>query len=249
MGGSHFLARFVAAVLLGAFIPLGHVPAQETGFDLLPFSVRKNITPYCGGFGADQRDPVIASDTKGNFAIAWQDARNGYADVYVQFYAKGARTKANQKVNRSPVLSFQSLEDLPAPLERAFPSMHVNANGAGVIVWRQSSVQLRGRLFDIKTGELGREFSIHTNTDRIWIGNGAVRLFHDASFVVGWTNEIPNDGTSPYMQYRCFMSNGVPNSEVRTFRGYRPVISGDSPLQFLPDDRIAAMVASGGIRP
>lgn len=213
-------------------------------FSLLPFSMRINITPDCNGYGGDQSSPAIASDSGGNLAIAWEDARNGHADVFVQFYARGVKVGKNQKVNESPVRTIRSLENWAGSPERPFSAMHVNRSGSGVIVWRQSRTELRARLFDISTATLGREFSAYAGPDQITMVSAGVQVLSDASFVISWSRESADDGAPNYMRYLRFSSAGEPLSPVRLFHGYRHVEPGSTPILALPDDRIVALVSA-----
>ena len=44
------------------------------------------VNSFDGDFGAEQGNPNIAIDSSGNYAVAWVDSRNGYKEIYAQFY-------------------------------------------------------------------------------------------------------------------------------------------------------------------
>ncbi len=73
---------------------------QDT-LELLPWLKQDfMINELAGDYGCEQWYPNIASDSSGNYAIAWNDQRNGRADIYVQFFNnRDERIGANILVN------------------------------------------------------------------------------------------------------------------------------------------------------
>lgn len=52
--------------------------------------------------------PAIAADANGNFIIAWQDERNGHADIYSQCYdSQGNKIGVNYRVNTDKTQKYQ----------------------------------------------------------------------------------------------------------------------------------------------
>jgi hypothetical protein len=79
---------------------------------------------------AFQATPFIAVDKQGDFAVAWEDERNGSLDIFAQWFDKnGVRSGANVQVN-------DSIGRIPGPLNQRDPSMVCDAQGNSVIVWR-----------------------------------------------------------------------------------------------------------------
>lgn len=221
---------FFAGILSG----FPGVRAQQGEFELLSGLRSKNLTPYCFGFAGEQRNPDIASDGKGHTVIVWEDSRNGYWDVFLQCYATGTRISSNQKVNHAPVWT----PGLVGTQERAWPVVDVNAAGAGVVVWRQSSCELRARLFDIVTASHGNEIAVYSAPEGSWIRKPSVEVFSDGSFIIGWSLD-----DHPVMQYRRFSPSGSAVSEPATLPGYGLTEEYGTPLHAFPDDRTAAVLS------
>ncbi len=74
---------------------------------------------------ADQHSPAVAMDSSGNFAITWEDGRNGNVDIYGQRYDPlGTPVSSNFKVN-----------DDAGTASQANPAVALEDFGSFVITW------------------------------------------------------------------------------------------------------------------
>jgi len=89
-----------------------------------PASWIENGIQICTASG-DQRTPKIAGDGIGNYFIAWDDRRNGYADIFAQ--------KIN--IHGNIKWTTNGVSVCSASGEQVSPQIVVSSDGAAIIVW------------------------------------------------------------------------------------------------------------------
>jgi hypothetical protein len=144
--------------------------------------------------GCSQSSPVAASDSAGNFVIAWADQRNGSDgwDVYCQrFDESGNPLGLNCKVNEGKnKLSVSSADPV---------SIAMNSTGQYVIAWvdfqQYGSNQKQGvyfRIFDVVGNPVGSNQKANEDLGNITYAFPVTAMDETGGFAVAWLERSEN---------------------------------------------------------
>jgi hypothetical protein len=155
-----FLRKFGRA-LLGSLLGLGITGmagmAGMVGLGLLSASPAAAVTPFGETFSVDtapdcqERDPDVATLPGGGFVTVWvaSDAgAPGFGRVYARIY----------DANRNPVTGEFRVS--ASGTGQDVPAVAVGTDGRFLVVWRDSTEQIRGRLFEPSGTPAGAEFLV-----------------------------------------------------------------------------------------
>lgn len=173
----------------------------------------------------DQTYPALSvDDSDGNFAIVWQDNRNGNWDIYAQQYLE----------NRSICRDNYKINDDDGDSTQRFPDIAFNKQGNFMITWedhRNEQTDIYAQLF-LKAGEpLGPNFRV--NDDDIascgqW--KPAITASSNGDFIITWQDERDDWLFDIYAQVyfsdgRKKNSNFKVNADSISNSQYRPAIA------------------------
>ncbi len=139
------------------------------------FKVNDDVGTY------NQYYPAVAKDGSGNFVIAWQDYRNGAADIYAQRYnPNGSALGTNFKVNDDVGSSYQ-----------VFPDVVRDHSGNFVVAWtdgRNGNYDIYAQIYFTSGTPSGSNFKVNDDVGTLeqYYPDMGVDGFGD--FVVTWTD-------------------------------------------------------------
>jgi hypothetical protein len=221
-------------------------------YDVLGAAVGVNVLVNDDQGDSPQRNPAIAHDGQGAFAVAWEDQRSGNYDIYCQRYdAAGNAFGGNFRVN-----------DDGGSGSQLAPSICVDAAGNIVVAWRDYRDQIHvfaqrynadgspdGGNWQVSSGPLGPlSYRVGTacNGDRLVVTWDAAIVPGHATDVwcSGWQfyswNLIPAlDGAELVLQWAP-----VPGAdEIRVYRSHEPffdpdIASGTNLVAVLPGNSV-----------
>ncbi|MCK6614685.1 MAG: T9SS type A sorting domain-containing protein [Ignavibacteriaceae bacterium] len=152
-----------------------------------------------------QRQPAIAADGSGNYAVVWKSEAGatftGKSDIYIQFFTSAdQKSGAEQRVNTT----------LPGEQEK--PVIAMNASGTAVVVWSSytgtaNSYDIYGRLY-VNNLPAGDEFLINTTTLHTQTNPSAAFTNDGSGFTVAWDSWYQDGGDRGIFAQR-FQINGT----------------------------------------
>jgi len=153
------------------------------------FQVNENA----GTNGADQKSPVICTDSDGNFVMAWRDERNGDPDIYAQRYSSdGTPLGTNLKIN----------DDFGSALQWR-PSISSDGPGNFIIVWEDErngwARDIYAQRYSSDGNPLGVNFKVNDDQENDSQYSPSVSSDSDGNFVITWADGR-NQGTHIYAQ-------------------------------------------------
>lgn len=155
------LRRSASVAALAAAALVGAAPAVAGSFQSDP---KPLTTPAAGG--SDQFFEVVG--TSGGFVMAWNRAAGSANGVYIQrFKPGGAPIGSPTPVDLKDPDEF-GVEGLPELVD-------LGGNKVGV-VWKASGPTLKGAVYDVATGKLGKPVTYLT-------GNSAASFIHDLAMM------------------------------------------------------------------
>ena len=174
-----------------------------------PQGAEFRINTFTQGY---QFRPIVASDRRGNFVVAWSslDQDGSEYGVYAQRFAadgtlRGAEFRVNTFTQGGQGASFYFLEQNHA--------ISMAPNGSFVVVWGSyypgqdgSYASVHGQRYDAAGTPLGGEFQINTVTLGFQFGP-TVAMNDDNSFVVVWSTE---DGSGYGIAGQLYSPTGAP---------------------------------------
>lgn len=180
-----YLALFFAVITSGHILPQTTLPVLKDDFIINSF----------GNKSCRKSSPVIASDSSGNFAVAWFDERNGVMfDLYVQFFnSRGERLGGNILVNDTTITAGVNTH--------AAPIISLNNKGECVVLWKMNDKTWYAQGFkDFGQKNGGIISCVADNYD---VRNPSVAFNDDGAFllVYDWFMDI---GQSEMLQGRLF---------------------------------------------
>lgn len=179
-------------------------PARRWSFESLEERTVLSTTPLGVEFPINQyttstQDEVdVASDTAGNFVVAWtsyaQDGSDG--GIYARKYDSSGNPVANEfRVNVSTAGGQYA------------PAVAMADNGRFLVAWanfQTGSQGIYGRVYDSAGSPLSGDFQISSNTNLAFDPHAAMDA--DGDFVVSWTDV---GSVVPAVLYRRFNAAGV----------------------------------------
>jgi hypothetical protein len=100
-----------------------NIHAQRYAFTGIPIDSNLNVNDDSSI--TFPRNPTIATDSSGNFAVTWEDDRNVQSDIYVQmYYSSGTTAGSNFKAN----------DDIGSA-DQLYPSIALDNFGNFIITW------------------------------------------------------------------------------------------------------------------
>ncbi|NOX37215.1 MAG: hypothetical protein GXO78_06725 [Calditrichaeota bacterium] len=171
---------------------------------------------------ARQRCPSVSLSKEGYFVIAWEDYRNGNADIYAQRYDLGGiPIGSNFKVN----------DDNGSEWQRT-PSISLDAKGNFVIAWvdrRNGDWDIYAQRYDSHGTPIGSNFKVNDDSGDVTHWFPSISLDTYGNFVIVWMDNRDGDWDIYGQRYK---SNGAPigtNFKVNEDDGkawqWRPSIS------------------------
>jgi hypothetical protein len=172
---------------------------------------------------SNQTEPCLATDSSGNFIVAWTDTRNGYQDIYTQRYSsEGIALGNNFKVNEDQEITGHNS-----------PSIAADAAGNFIIVWSDYRSgflsDIYAQLYSGDGTAIGNNFRVNEDSGSIFHYSPDVASDANGNFIVTWPafsdsksdlfhNEIlkgiknlnSNEYTEPAIYARRFSSDGTP---------------------------------------
>ncbi|NUN69648.1 MAG: T9SS type A sorting domain-containing protein [Bacteroidetes bacterium] len=152
-----------------------------------------------------QRDPHIAADAAGNYAVVWrsinQTDSNSAGDIMLRFFGADGQPESGEIVVNTVTARDQDL-----------PSVAMGPGGKVVVVW--ASHTGNGDIYDIKARRFsarmpaGNEWLVTTTTAHTQ-SHPAVAMDHTGRFVIAW-DSWHQDGSDRGVYARVFDSSGTP---------------------------------------
>jgi len=126
-------------------------PTIQT-YDALPI-VKEDfiVNSFEGKYGSNRSNPKIAIDGLGNYAITWIDLRNGYKQIFVQFYDK----------NDNKVGDEQFINQEPTDWNNN-PSIAANYKGDFIIAWCHDSRTILAQRMNKYGSKIGNNFQLNS---------------------------------------------------------------------------------------
>ncbi len=144
--------------------------------------------------------PSIAMDADGDFAICWQDLRNGDGDIYAQRYSStGDPLGANFQVN----------DDVGSSWQR-YPSVAMEGDGGFVICWedeRNDNWDIYAQRYSSTGDPLGANFQVNDDVGSSWQWLPSIAMEGDGGFIICW-QDLRNGDLDIYAQR--YSSTGNP---------------------------------------
>ncbi len=159
----------------------GNVDIYAQRYDAAGSPQGGNFLVNDDGLGYDQRRPSVAADDSG-FVIAWQDGRNGQADIYAQRYSPtGSALGGNFLVN-----------DDGLDYDQRYPSVAANDSGF-MIAWcdnRSGGDDIYAQLFRANGATLGGNFLVNDDGpgNYQYIDGASNVAASDSGFVISWAD-------------------------------------------------------------
>ena len=100
------------------------------------------VNTFDGEFGADQVGPNIAIDSSGNYAVTWFDNRNGYGEIYAQFYDENY-----QPIGTNILVNEYLFGNGPITNWYTSPAIAANKKGDYIIAWSQDDGKVLAQKF------------------------------------------------------------------------------------------------------
>lgn len=123
---------------------------------------------------------VTINTTNSTIAVAWEDYRNGSADIYYQFVnADGSLFGSNI----SPI-SAAALDD-----EQMLPTLAFNSTDKFILGWldtRDGNSRLYCQRFDLASGLIGTNTPVSTDSAEVYAYT-AQAVAHDGAFALNWS--------------------------------------------------------------
>jgi hypothetical protein len=146
-----------------------------------------------------QEHPSITSDSYGNFIVAWEDFRNGFADIFAQRYSMdGNKIGDNFKVNDN--------------LERAnhyFPVVSSDGSGNFVIIWideRNGPSDIYAQHYSSDGIALGANFKVNDDQVNVTQAFPCISVNPSGNFVITWEDYRNVSKSDIYVQ--CYSKDG-----------------------------------------
>ena len=174
--------------------------------------------------------PAVAFDNSGNFAVAWEDFRNGDGDIYIQRYqADGTLLGTNIKVN-----------DDSQSKQQSNPAVTFDDAGNFFVVWedeRNGNKDIFAQKFDASGNAISVNFQLNDDNNQKNQKFPAVAFQKPGNFIVVWEDDR-NDYGDIYLQ--PLSSNGTLigtnskiNDDVNSAWQYYPAIALDNAGNFV----------------
>lgn len=183
-----------------------------------------------------QRDPHIASDASGNYAIVWrsidQADSNSAGDIVLRFFAS----------NGQP-LSGEILVNTITARDQDVPAIAMSPTGTVVVAW--ASHTGTGDIYDIKARRfaarlpVGDEWLVTTTTAQSQT-HPSIAMDNKGRFVIAW-DSWHQDGSDRGVYARVFDSSGVPQSTEFLVNGTTANSQAKPAVRFFPDGRFVAV--------
>ncbi len=145
--------------------------------------IETNFMANDDGGTSSQSDPSVSLSPSGSFVVAWQDARNGNADIYARRYDSFGNPLDD---------SFRVNDDVGTGWQYA-PVVAVGPDGEFVVVWedhRNGDWDVYARCYDSSGSPLGGSFLV--NDEDFWNRSQdtpSVAKNSSGKFVVVWQDE------------------------------------------------------------
>jgi Ca2+-binding RTX toxin-like protein len=171
----------------------------------------------------DQRNPVVAVNTTGQFVIAWEsDRQDGSGTgIYARLYDQNGNPSGQPfQVNRS------------TRGDQSTPTIGMDAEGNFTIAWTSDSRDEDGsgsgiyaQQFDLNGDRIGEVFRVNSTTEEDQ-SQPALATQSNGNFVVGWQSQTPSnsddiglgdgDGLGIFAQrYQGSNLGGLPSNQIR----------------------------------
>ncbi len=170
-------------------------PQPEEFFNTGGASEDVLLSLKCGPVQAAKIHPAVAADEYGRYAVAWLDGRDGYFDLYVQFYSRDGSVGKNVKVNQDAPVAYGGTGGRSG----AF-TMACNNSGDLLVVWErgtesplQESRGTCGQYFTIDGSRVGSNFVI-ASTFVTFKSRASVAVAPNGCALVAWfrTHDSPD---------------------------------------------------------
>jgi hypothetical protein len=153
-----------------------------------------------------QQFPSVASDTSGNFVVAWgRPFGNYYTDILGQRYDSGGVARGNEfLIDHLGALDSEPAVDL---------SVASDASGNFVVVWRTYYGAILGQRYDSEGAALGGQFRVSTSAFGTSVASDM-----SGNFVVVWYNF--QDGSSSGIFGQRYGSDGATQGDEFQINSY-----------------------------
>lgn len=183
------LIRFFSLLFL--FLIFSSTAFSQTADSLQTIKADFIVNTHDGNYGASQLNIAGASSSEGSYAFAWIDRRNGYSDIYTQFYKNG-KSGNNVKVSIGTTNNANAF-------------IAANKNGDYVIVWNSYEGVHFQRFSDtgektgniIKVGNTSGIPSAAVNND----GSFLIVINSGGNIYTVFVNSLGNPGGTPTLIY------------------------------------------------
>lgn len=131
-------------------------------------------------FGAFQKDPAIITTPNGNFYIAWEDYRSGYADIFLRGFNRfGNPLFTDTKVNSDVTLTDQ-----------VFPDIAADKSGNILVTWWDlgPGSRIMGQFYNSALSPIGSNLKISDDTGSVVHYRPACAATGNGKFMVAWSD-------------------------------------------------------------
>jgi hypothetical protein len=162
-------------------------PQPEKFFYTGGVSEDVRLSLECGPVRAAKIHPAVATDENGRYAVAWLDGRDGYFDLYVQFYSRDGMVGGNLKVNQGAPVAYGGTGGRSG----AF-TMACNNGGDLLVVWERGTESYfqefrgtYGQYFTMDGSRVGSNFII-TSDFITFKSRASVTVAPNGSALIAW---------------------------------------------------------------
>ncbi len=169
-----------------------------------------NIKVNDDNIGAYHYFPFVAVNTSGNGVVVWKDSRNGYYDVYLQYYnTSGSAIGSNVKVN--------DVSTSASPYDNCLTAA-MDGSGNSVVVWEDdrngSNYDIYMQRYNSSGTPVGSNTRVNDDAAYTYVHNQpSVGVDGGGNIIVTWYDN--RDGSNHIYVQRYYASGGTNGANIR----------------------------------
>jgi len=131
--------------------------------------------------GSYRYNPMIDSDSTGNFRVTWYDYRNGYAQVYAQDFINNNFAGENFKVSENEMNSSKSFVTCSMNDNRMFISSWLDFN-------ESTEYRIYSKIMDSELNSVSPSIRIDDDEYSSLESDPEIEVFDDGTSIIAWTD-------------------------------------------------------------